>query len=130
MSPQRSRSYFQSSSIVFVLLFFDPRIGLRRGGGHGRVHTNRQDGNSLLIFQLANEIDNLLSPAHGKRRYQNGSAMRRRILNDSLQCSFGFLGVVLAVAVGRFHKQIVAGWRVGWIVNDWLIVFAQVAGKE
>ena len=116
----------EHARVVFVLLFPAIRVCLRRRGRHRRVDRHRQDRNRVLVFQLSNQVNDLLRTTDRKRRDEHGSLSLGRILDDARERDFRIFRIVQTIAVSRFDEQVIACRRRYWIANDWLILVAQV----
>src|SRR5436190_4532951 len=113
---------------IFLVMFLVPTViylcGLRR---HWRVDDHRNDGNTFLLFQLADHVQDLLRPSDGKCRYQYRPVSFSRLVYDARHLSLRVDVAVEPIAVRRFAHQIVAIWRRRGIVEDRLIVMAEIA---
>src|SRR5207253_10641504 len=80
--------------------------------------------------QLAEDVEQLLRPAHGKGRNHYRAAARRRRFHNRGQAGAKVVGRVQAVAVGRFAQQNVGTIRHHRLANDDLMVAPEVAREE
>ena len=71
MSSQRMSLLRQNARVFFVLLFLAIRIRGRCGRGHRRVDRHRQNRNRFFVFQLANQINDLLRATDSKSRNEH-----------------------------------------------------------
>src|ERR1043165_1905949 len=87
----------------------------------------------MFLLQFANDIEQLLSPAHRKRRNQNRAASICRfpdnpgefLLTAVFLCSF-----MEPIAVGRFQHDVVGSFHWSGIENNGLIVTSDIAGEQ
>src|SRR5215216_1220160 len=120
----------EDARVLFVMLFFAVRVGGCSLSRHWRVNRHRQNRYSLFVFQFSNQVNELLRATDSKRGNEHGSAALRRVVDDARKRHFRIFRIVQAIAVSRFHEQVVTCRRPRGIANDWLIVVAQVAGKQ
>ena len=102
--------------------------------GQRRVDIHREIGVGLhqpRVLDLTDEVQQLLSAAHGKGGNHHVAAPADGLVNDGGQ----FVGIapdlgVVAVAVGRLHHHIVRTLHGAGIPDDGLLDVAQVAGEH
>ena len=113
------------------------QIAAENGGrllGKRRVDIDRKIGHGLDkpgVLDLADKVQKLLRAPDGERRNDDIAALGERLVNDLRQL-IGIaphLGMV-AVAVGRFHDDIIRLFQVLRIADDGLIDIADVAGEN
>src|SRR5215218_990139 len=120
----------QDARVVFVMLFLTIGISRRGRGSHWRINRNRHNRNRMLVFQLSNQVNDLLRAADRKCRNEYRSLALGGIVDDSRKRDFRIFRIVQAITVGRFDEQVVTWRRRTWIANDGLIVMAQVTRKQ
>ena len=130
MSLQRVSLLGQYARVFLVLFFF--AIGVGRGScrRHRRIDCDRENRNRVFVFQLANQIDDLLRATDSECRNEHRCTALGGVVDYSRQCDFRILRIVQAIAVSRFDEEVVASRRRRWIANDRLIVVPQVTGKQ
>src|SRR5258705_10392007 len=91
----------RSRGHIFLLMLF-PAVGIPLGSlrRHRRIQDDRQDWDSLFVFQFANEIENFLRPADRKSGNQNLAIMFSRVFNYSLERNFWLFRTVRTITVG------------------------------
>ena len=103
-------------------------------GGKGAVHHHLEVGDGLdhaLVFDLAQEVEQLLGTAHGEGRDDDVAALGEDIVDEGCQgLGIALGGLVVAVAVGGLHDDIVGlGDGLG-VPDDGLVHVAQVTGED
>ena len=83
-----------------------------------------------MVFEFANQVNDLLRASDRERRNQHGRVAMRGVVDDSRKRDFRIFRVVQTIAVSRFDHQIITRRRGHWIANDRLIVVTEIAGKE
>ena len=114
---------FHLAIVVLVVFAVEPRSA----GGHRRVHRHGQDRNSSFLFKLSKVVDQQLSPADGERRYDHFAATLNGFIDDQRELFLRIRVLVKPVAVRRFDQQEVGFGNGRRIVQDRLVVTAEVA---
>ena len=120
-----------------LLVQITPQItGVDLGGlgGQRTVHHHLEVGDGLdhaLVLDLAQEIEKLLSAAHGEGGDDDVAASGEHIVNEGGQClGIALGGRVVTIPVGGFHDDVVGLLDGLGIPDDGLIHVAQIAGKD
>ena len=102
-------------------------INHRGIAGHRAVEINRNRGDAAFALEDLQQIDQLLSAAHGKRGNEHHAAALCRPVDDCRQGVENRLTRVITIAVGAFaHKIVAIGWR-GRVVIQRPVVAADIA---
>src|SRR5438445_488442 len=120
---------FASEFEIVIFAVFQIQIGSAEG--HGAVDVNGEPRNALLIFELAQVIHKGLCAADGEGGNDDGAAALGYAIYDSSEEFGGIAGCVFAIAVSGFAEKYVRvrGGR-GWIIQDGLVVAADIAGEN
>src|SRR6185295_7579452 len=116
---------------IFLVVLF-PAIGinfscLRR---HRRIQNHRQHRYAFLVFKFTNKIENFLGASDRKRGNQDLAVVFSGVFDYALESNFWFLRIVRAIAISRLDYKIFACRRRYRIANDWLVILAEVSGKQ
>ena len=68
MRAQWMATLGEYARVFLVVLLPAIAIDLRRGGRHRRIHPHGKHGNPPLVFEFADQVNQLLRAADGKRR--------------------------------------------------------------
>src|SRR5262245_19014220 len=101
--------------------------------GHRAVEVHGEDRDFVLLFELAQDVEQLLRATYRKRRNDNRSPSLSRRRDDLCQLGFGILAVLVAVqaiAVCGFHYEVVGSIDRRRVEDNRLIVSTDIAGKQ
>src|ERR1051325_1842 len=103
----------------------------RRIDGERAVDVNRYRGNRSLVHQPVQRVNHFLGSTDCKCGNQNPATARCGVTNYLGQLSTGsFHGLMVAVAVRRFHNQRVSSLRRSWIAHDRQPAASYVTGEN
>ena len=127
--PKGIRSGLLQSRHLDVVLFTVSAKYLEGIHGHWAVDVDRQNRNLILILELANDVDQLLCTADGKRRNQDcASAVRCR--KDNVAKPVFSAGSRPEYSLGAFQNQVVCTIYQRRIEDDGLIVASDISCKQ
>ena len=113
-------------SVLVTMPVVDPR----RVGGHRAVQVDGQVVNDAALLEQVDAIHQVLGPPDRESRNHHHAAARRRAVDDLAQLDQGIAGLVQAIAVGRFHHQIVGTGNTRRCSQNQIVRAADVAGEK
>ena len=105
-------------------------VHLARVDGHGAVEEDGDVLQTTPCFQTMEMKQQGLRPADGERGDHDRAATPNRLADDLAQCLLGIAPVVAAIAIGRFHKEVVGLLHWDRVDHHCVAIATEVAGED